>query len=182
MSPATAPAGDDDELLARLQSGDHGALITLYQRWAGFVHGLALAVTGSPEAAAEITYHVFMQVLADPAGAAMAGGTLRGRLAAATHDRAVRRVRSGRSDEIDDEADRRHLALALSRAASLRGPASRAQPHQRLALVITYLAGHTVQDTARILGLSRAAVVEQLGAGLQMIATDSPTEAWPTTL
>lgn len=179
--PTHSPSPGDGEFLAGLQSGDGPAVVRLYETWGAFVYSLALTVTGAPEVAAEITYEVFMFVWADPNEANLADGTVRARLAALTHARAVGVVRDRCAEQSargsahppitgGEWADRGHLAQAVAKSSGASGAASVLPPQQRLALTLTYLAGHTIRDTARILGLSRPTVLAQLTAGLYALS------------
>ena len=58
---ATSPVSDG-ELLAEVRAGNVSSLESLYDRYAGYVHALALRIVDSSEEAEEITQDVFWQV------------------------------------------------------------------------------------------------------------------------
>jgi RNA polymerase sigma-70 factor (ECF subfamily) len=158
-------------------------MLELYAESGPAVYTLALHVTCSPDAAAEITYDVFTAVVTGPHQASPAVGTLRTQLVALTHrraTRAARRTRSAaatRSTEVPPTGatlDAQQLARGLALAAQMGGAAANLDPQQRLALALTYSAGRTVGDTARILGLSRSTVLRQLATGLRLLAPGDP--------
>lgn len=184
---AQKPSADEggSRNLAGNGSADRMALVELYGRWGSTVYGLALAVTGSPARAAEITYEVFMLVWTDPERAGLAKGMFKERIAALTHSRAVAVARSDLAPEPVDlmrnssevqqttAADQQQLHLALDRASRVGGALADLHPQLRVMLVLTYFSGLTVRETATILGLSRSTVLETLSRGLQGLAATS---------
>ncbi len=151
-------------------SGDQPALVELYQRWAPLVYGLALSRTGSSIVAAEVTYEVFLAVWQGPDEVLATDGAMRARLTALTRGRCARLVqRPANVAPVAAEAtDGQCLARSLAMAASAPELSAVPHPQQRLALALTYFAGFTLGDAARILGLSRATVVGQISAGLRL--------------
>jgi RNA polymerase sigma-70 factor, ECF subfamily len=60
----TVPAVADDtaRLLLRCSNGDRAAFRTLYDRWSGRLHGIALRITRQAPLAADATHDAFVQV------------------------------------------------------------------------------------------------------------------------
>ncbi len=90
---ATSPASDG-ELLSEVRAGYVASLEALYDRYAGYVHALAIRIVGSSEEAEEITQDVFWQLwkkklLYDPER-----GHFSTWLFAVTRNRALDRIRS----------------------------------------------------------------------------------------
>ena len=62
MPDSTTFADDNATLLHRCAHGDRSAFRTLYDRWAGKMHGIALRITRQPGLAADATQEAFVQV------------------------------------------------------------------------------------------------------------------------
>jgi RNA polymerase sigma-70 factor (ECF subfamily) len=80
-------------LVERLSSGDETALVDLYDRYAGFVYGLAVRTLVDRQAAEDVTQEVFVSLWEHPERIDSGRGTLRGFLGTLTHRRAVDAVR-----------------------------------------------------------------------------------------
>ena len=65
MSDDPTDPRPDDSLLAGVSRGDAGALTALFRRRHRDVYGFALHMTGSPEAAEDVTQEVFITVMRD---------------------------------------------------------------------------------------------------------------------
>jgi RNA polymerase sigma-70 factor, ECF subfamily len=59
------PELPDVELLERLAGGDEEAFVCLYRRWQASLHRFAIAMTGSPHAAEDVTQETFMVLMQD---------------------------------------------------------------------------------------------------------------------
>jgi RNA polymerase sigma-70 factor (ECF subfamily) len=59
------PNASDADLLQGLVDGDEEAFVCLYRRWQAPLHRFALAMTGSPHAAEDVTQEVFMVLMRD---------------------------------------------------------------------------------------------------------------------
>src|SRR5262245_16319777 len=84
-------------LVERLSRGDEAALADLYDRYAGFVLGLAMRTRVDRQRAEDITQAVFVSRWEHPERIEPGRGTLRGFLATLTHRRAVEAVRQEES-------------------------------------------------------------------------------------
>ena len=80
-------------LVERLSGGDETALAELYDRYAGFVYGLAVRTLLDRPTAEDVTQEVFVFLWEHPERIDPGRGTLRGFLATLTHRRAVDAVR-----------------------------------------------------------------------------------------
>jgi RNA polymerase sigma-70 factor (ECF subfamily) len=60
--PDDTAAQEDQALLARVASGDSGALATLYDRYARVVYGVALRILGEAELAEDVVQETFWRV------------------------------------------------------------------------------------------------------------------------
>ncbi len=172
---ATSPVSDG-ELLAEVRAGDVSSLESLYDRYAGYVHALALRIVDSSEEAEEITQDVFWQVwkkklLYDPE---------RGRfstwLFAVTRNRALDRIRSVRrrpevealpvetaapaGDSPEDSAyfaeRRQHVRRALERL----------PPAQQQAVKLCFFQGMTHREVAACLDEPLGTVKSRIKMGM----------------
>lgn len=100
--PQTAK-GDDSSLLALVQSGDQGAMATLYDRYSRLVYSVALRVLREPAAAEDVIQEVFMQLWRNPDSFAAARGNLGSWLAVVARNRSIDTLRRKRpATPIDD--------------------------------------------------------------------------------
>ena len=169
----------EQALVDRLCRGDETALGDLYDRYAGFVHGLALRVLRDRGAAEDVTQDVFVAVWEHPHRFDASRGTLRGFLGTLTHRRAVdvvRREEARRRRETRTSMEpRAHADLA---DAVLRGVVSERvhsavallPPAQREALELAYFHGRTYRQVADELGIPEGTAKSRLRLGLQRIA------------
>ena len=136
----TAAAGDR-VLLDRLRAGDEGALEAIFRQYGGYVFGLLRRVTGSAQAAEDLTQDVFTHLWLHPFDVDPARGSIRTFLGVVAHRRAVDWVRSETRRQARDERAARHeqsatdisdavadrVAAAHVRAASGPAPGGAAQ-------------------------------------------------------
>jgi RNA polymerase sigma-70 factor (ECF subfamily) len=166
-------------LVERLSGGDETALVDLYDRYSGFVYGLAVRTLVDPRAAEDITQEVFVSLWEHPERIDSGRGTLRGFLGTLTHRRAVDAVRR-------EEAHRRREALAARDAhdvpdvaeAVLRSDTSgrvrtalEVLPEpQRRALDLAYFHGYTYRQVADVLNIPEGTAKSRLRLALARIA------------
>src|SRR5580692_8127917 len=62
LRTAPDPGDDTATLLQRCANGDRSAFRTLYNRWGGRLHGIALRITRQAPLAADATHDAFVQV------------------------------------------------------------------------------------------------------------------------
>jgi len=156
----------DAELLAALESDDGSALGTLYDRHAGLVYGVAVAVLQSPQEAEDLTQEVFVTLSGDHAYDP-GRGQLAGFLVAMTRSRAIDRLRSrGRHLRL---LRRWHTtAPALALPATPPQQVSTKECAERVRAALTQLSGREreVLELAYWKGLTQAEIADQLGAPL----------------
>jgi RNA polymerase sigma-70 factor (ECF subfamily) len=166
-------------LVERLSGGDETALVDLYDRYSGFVYGLAVRTLVDPQAAEDITQEVFVSLWEHPERIDSGRGTLRGFLGTLTHRRAVDAVRR-------EEAHRRREARAARDAgevpdvaeAVLRSDTSgkvrtalEVLPEaQRRALDLAYFHGYTYRQVAEVLNIPQGTAKSRLRLALARIA------------
>lgn len=167
-------------LVDRLCAGDEAALGELYDRYAGFVYGLALRTLIDKQAAEDVTQEVFVAVWEHPERIEPGRGSLRGYLGTLTHRRAVdavrreearrrREVRVARDadDTLPDTADaviRSHTSGRVRQAIELLPEA------QRRAVELAYFHGHTYRQVADVLGIPEGTAKSRLRIALARVA------------
>lgn len=169
----------EQALVDRLGRGDETALGDLYDRYAAFVHGLALRVLRDRGAAEDVTQDVFVAMWENPHRFDASRGTLRSFLGTLTHRRSVdlvRREEARRRRELRTSMEPQvHPDLADT---ALRGFASERvraalavlPPAQREALELAYFHGRTYRQVADDLGIPEGTAKSRLRLGLQRIA------------
>ncbi|HET6951123.1 MAG TPA: sigma-70 family RNA polymerase sigma factor [Acidimicrobiales bacterium] len=166
-------------LAERLSVGDETALADLYDRYAGFVYGLALRTLGDRAAAEDVTQDVFVAVWEHPERIEPGRGTLRGYLGTVTHRRAVdlirreeaRRRREQRAPgEPGDAPDLADGVVQADTSGKVRDAVALLPEAQRRALELAYFHGHTYRQVADALGIPEGTAKSRLRLGLQRIA------------
>lgn len=95
MTPA---AEADHNLLIRLRDGDEQAFVTLYRKRQGGIYRFALHMSGSAQAAEDVTQEVFLALLREECGFDPARGTVSGYLFGIARKLVLRQLERGRSD------------------------------------------------------------------------------------
>ncbi len=194
---STVPAGapGDELIVARLVAGDDSALGMAYDRYGGFVYSLARRVTGSDDAARDITQDVFTFLWKEPERVDLERGTLRAYLGVVTHRRAVTEVRStarrrARETRVSVAAGRAatdpHAELVETdarrwRAGRLRDFVLSLPSEQRVALELAYFEGCTYREVAERLAIPEGTAKSRLRLALSRLRTmleAQPVEAW----
>jgi RNA polymerase sigma-70 factor (ECF subfamily) len=166
-------------LLERLAVGDETALVDLYDRYAGFVYGLAMRILGDQQAAEDVTQEVFVYIWEQAARIEPGRGTLRGFLATLAHRRSVdalrrdgarrrRELRVSREDAgMPDVAE----AVVESETSGMVRTALEVLPEpQRRALELAYFDGYTYRQVAEVLGIPEGTAKSRLRLALGRIA------------
>lgn len=166
------------DLVARTAAGDRDGLAALYDRTAALVHGLALRVVGDPDAAAEVTMDVYLQVWRQAARWDAARGGPMAWLLTITRTRALDRRRAATLQRRHQAPLRASRALAATdsdpevasmlaergrvvRAALLRLPAE-----QRRAVELAYFGGLSHAEIARTLAAPLGTVKTRIRSAL----------------
>lgn len=166
-------------LIERLTAGDDTALADLYDRYAGFVYGLAVRMLVDRHIAEDVTQEVFVILWEHPGRIDPGRGTLRGYLATLTHRRAVDAVRREEARRRREtrvatlEADAPDIAEALLRS-EMAGRVRRAvevlPEAQRRALELAYFDGYTYRQVADMLGIPEGTAKSRLRMALARIS------------
>jgi RNA polymerase sigma factor (sigma-70 family) len=171
--------GAERALVERLCDGDEAALGDLYDRYSGFVHGLALRVIRDRQAAEDVTQDVFVAIWQDPQRFDAARGTLRGFLGTMTHRRSVdvvRREEARRRRETRTAMEPRatpdlvDAALRTFASERVRAAVSLLPEAQRQTLELAYFHGRTYRQVADELGIPEGTAKSRLRLGLQRVA------------
>jgi RNA polymerase sigma factor (sigma-70 family) len=166
-------------LVQRLAGGDETALVDLFDRYAGFVHGLAVRIVVDRHAAEDITQEVFVSLWEHPERIESGRGTLRGFLGTLTHRRAVdaiRRQEAQRRREArvarqqDDVPDVAEAVLRSDTSGKVRAALDVLPDAQRRALELAYFHGYTYRQVADVLNIPEGTAKSRLRLALARIA------------
>ncbi len=172
-------------LVERLSGGDETALVDLYDRYAGFVYGLAVRTLVDRQAAEDLTQDVFVSLWEHPERIESGRGTLRGFLGTLTHRRAVDAVRREEARRRREtrvaraEGDVPDIAETVLRS-DTTGTVLRAldvlPEAQRRALELAYFHGYTYRQVADVLGIPEGTAKSRLRLALARIAENLGAE------
>jgi RNA polymerase sigma factor (sigma-70 family) len=172
-------------LIERLASGDESALVDLYDRYAGFVYGLALRVLVDRHVAEDITQEVFVSLWEHPERIDSGRGTLRGFLGTVTHRRAVEAVRREEAHrrrearvarEPGDVPDGVESVLRADTSGRVRRALAVLPEAQREALELAYFEGYTFRQVADVLAIPEGTAKSRLRLALARIAASLGSE------
>ena len=158
-------------LVDRLAAGDDDALKELFDRYSGFVLGLARRVTHNEQVAEEVVQDVFASIWAKPQRFNASRGSLRAYLGVLTYSRAVdvvrsdvrRRAREARcvSEDVDLRSNVDPLD-ASSTAEAVRNAIACLPEDQRLAVELAFFHGHTYREVATVLAIPEGTAKSRL--------------------
>lgn len=160
----------DEVLRARLAAGDDEALAEIYDRYAGFVFGVACHVTG-PLGAEDVVQEVFINVWRNPAGFDPQRGSLRTYLGVQAHRRAIdqlrgdarRKDREKRSSVLDPWFGSRPDEIeGAVLAEEIRNAIGRLPDPQREAVELAFWEGKTYKEVAACLGVPEGTAKSRL--------------------
>lgn len=198
------PPETDDELLARLETGDEAAFQVLYRRRQGAIYRFALHVTSSTAVAEDITQEVFLTLIRNACRYDPERGTLNGYLFGIARKLVLRHLERTRMDvalDADEESPAPQLAvhddpvMAMAdreRLEALRRAVHRLPRRYREVVVLCDLEEVDYADAAAILGCpigtvrsrlhrARALLFEKLSqerAGRNEIKDLDPARCW----
>jgi RNA polymerase sigma-70 factor (ECF subfamily) len=166
----------DDVLVAAVSGKSHEALGEIYRRYGGAVWSVARHVCGSAELAKEVSQAVFTELWSHPDRFDPAEGVLRSWLVAQAHARAVHLARSheahlrrDRDTPTDHPPPSAEVEIA-SHARALTQEGRRAldqlAPGEQATILVAYFGGHTISETARLLGTPEGRVTSNIRSGL----------------
>ena len=162
----------DAEIIARIYSGDEGAMALLYDRYSNIVYAVALRVLSDGSAAEDILQDVFMQLWRNPQAFNASRGSLATWLAVIARNRAIDQLRKKRPEveaaetvisvapELESTAERK-LAIEKVRAV-LAGMSA----EQRAALEMAFFEGLTHVEIAGKTGQPLGTVKTRIRSGL----------------
>jgi RNA polymerase sigma-70 factor, ECF subfamily len=96
--PDPQPPETDDDLLARMQSGDEQAFVTIYRRRQAGIYRFALNMSGSEAVAEDVTQEVFLALIREECGFDPARGSLAGYLYGIARKLVLRQAEKSRFD------------------------------------------------------------------------------------
>jgi RNA polymerase sigma-70 factor (ECF subfamily) len=172
-------------LVERLSGGDETALVDLYDRYAGFVYGLAVRTLVDRQAAEDITQEVFVSLWEHPERIDSGRGTLRGFLGTVTHRRAVDAVRREEAHrrrearvarEESDVPDVAEAVLRSDTSGRVRTALEVLPEEQRRALELAYFDGYTYRQVAELLAIPEGTAKSRLRLALARIAESLGSE------
>lgn len=167
----------DDALVAAVSGRNHEALGEIYRRYGGAVWSVARHVCGRAELAKEVCQAVFTELWSHPERFDPAEGVLRSWLVAQAHARAVhitrshdphrRQDRDARTEQTPPSAEVEIAVHARALTEEGRRAIDQLVPGEREAILLAYFGGHTISETARLLGALEDTVKNHLRSGLR---------------
>ncbi|MEP6818877.1 MAG: RNA polymerase sigma factor [bacterium] len=162
----------DELLLAKAGAGDQAAFIQLYERHRDAIFRFSYRLSGSVEAAEDITHDCFLSLIKKPGNFQPDRASLRTYLFAAARNLWLKQLRNlGREAAMDEFDESQFIALEkepLSRllddelSVKVREAVSSLPPMQREALVLFEYEGLALNEIARIIGTDVGAVKSRL--------------------
>ncbi len=165
----------DAEIIARICSGDEGAMALLYDRYSPVVYAVALRVLSDGSAAEDILQDVFMQLWRNPQAFNASRGSLAAWLAVIARNRAIDKLRKKRPEEeaaetviaVDPDLENmagRNLAIEKVRTVLAGMPAD-----QRTALEMAFFEGLTHVEIAGKTGQPLGTIKTRIRSGLSAV-------------
>lgn len=166
----------ESELLTRVAEGDTLAFERLYTLMSPRVFGLVLRIVRDRHQAEEVTQEVFLEAWRNAARYRSARGTATAWMLRTAHSRAVDRVRAASASSSRDlrvgirdlqivDSPEDVVASRLDHAAVERALAMLPEA-QRIAIVLTHLAGYTQVEAAELLSVPLGTVKTRVREGL----------------
>lgn len=166
------PKVSDAEIIARIYSGDEGAMALLYDRYSHAVYAVALRVLSDSSAAEDILQDVFMQLWRNPQAFNASRGTLAAWLAVIARNRAIDHLRKRRPEEeaaetvISVDPDLENTAERNRAMEKVRSVLAGMPGDQRAALEMAFFEGLTHVEIARKTGQPLGTVKTRIRSGL----------------
>jgi RNA polymerase sigma-70 factor (ECF subfamily) len=172
----------DVELVARVAAGDRDAFQALYERYAGWVNGVAFVATRSAESAEEVTQEVFVRVWRYARGFDPTRGRVEAWLFAVIRNRVRDRLRlAGRAatlhqelaDELPDPVDHRpeHALSDGQVKHAVRTALDLLPPEQRTVVELCFFQGLTHREAADRLGVALGTLKGRVRLALDKLRT-----------
>jgi RNA polymerase sigma-70 factor (ECF subfamily) len=189
MKDVRAVSPDDPRLMLRVSQGDERALGELYDRYAGTVHSLAMAILRDADEAEEATADAFVQIWTNAGSWDASRGSVGAWITTITRTRALDRLRSRkrreRAVERATEGDEQGTAVPMSdpgvapdRAAERVELSGNVAKHlaelpdpQRQAIELAFFRGYSHSEIADELGEPLGTVKTRIRAGMEKLRT-----------
>ena len=168
----------DRDAMARLASGDLGALDRLYEHYGAMSFSIAYRITGDRAAAEDVVQEAFLGAWRNAARYADGRGTVRTWLLSIVHHRAIDAVRrrrattelpdteTGLPDALTVSDTWTEVAVGIDRAA-VQEALGRISDVQREAIELAYFGGLTQSEIAERTGVPLGTVKGRLRLGLE---------------
>lgn len=177
MGVATAqpqPSVRDAEIIARIYSGDEGAMAQLYDLYSHLVYAVALRVLSDSSAAEDILQDVFVQLWRNPQAFDASRGSLAAWLTVIARNRAIDQLRKKRPamEAIDVDSvvsanvDLQDSAERQQAIEKVRGVLASMPAEQRAALEMAFFEGLTHVEIAGKTGQPLGTVKTRIRSGL----------------
>jgi RNA polymerase sigma-70 factor (ECF subfamily) len=186
--PVTDQRQLDAALVARIGSGDQGALKAAYDQYAGYVNGVALGILKDRDLAADITQDVFVRLWDRHERYDASRGTLKSFLQMDAHGRSIDLLRSRRAAAARELADHRRqastavagteeLAMTEMTATSIRTALMSLPDEQRTPIAMAFFDGYSYRDVADILGVPEGTIKSRIRTGMRRLQLALGAEA-----
>ena len=177
MSSIDLQEASDAGLVVAISRYHQDALAEAYRRHAGAVFGLSRRLLVETALAEEIVQEVFLRLWNTPEKFDPGRGSLRSYLLAQCHGRSVDLLRSESSRRRREQNELRLAAEAgydvehevwdLTVAAQVHDVIGKLPEHERKAIELAYLGGHTYREVAVLLAEPEGTVKSRIRAGLK---------------
>lgn len=160
------PRVSDAEIIARIYSGDEGAMASLYDRYSHVVYAVALRVLSDSTAAEDILQDVFLQLWRNPQAFNASRGSLAAWLAVIARNRAIDQLRKKRP-----EAEAAETVIAVD--PELQNTAERNQTIEKVRIVLAGMPAEqrSALEMAFFEGLTHVEIAGKTGQPLGTIKT-----------
>ena len=160
------PRVSDAEIIARIYSGDEGAMASLYDRYSHVVYAVALRVLSDSTAAEDILQDVFLQLWRNPQAFNASRGSLAAWLAVIARNRAIDQLRKKRP-----EAEAAETVIAVD--PELQNTAERNQTIEKVRIVLAGMPAEqrSSLEMAFFEGLTHVEIAGKTGQPLGTIKT-----------
>ncbi len=163
----------DEELLARLRSGEAEALAALYDRYASLMYALSLRILTDEREAQDLLHDVFLEVWERARDYEPTRGKVRTWLLIRVRSRALDRKSSARisrraPEDADPRRDDAHMSVAPERIA-VRAALAELPEDVRQVLELSYFAGMTAREIAARVDAPEGTIRSRLARGLRLL-------------
>ncbi len=163
------------EIIARIRSGDEGAMALLYDRYSPVVYAVALRVLSDGSAAEDILQDVFMQLWRNAQAFNASRGSLAAWLAVIARNRAIDKLRKKRPEEEAEETliavdtDLENTAERNQAIEKVRTVLAGMPAEQRAALEMAFFEGLTHVEIAGKTGQPLGTIKTRIRSGLSTV-------------